>query len=106
MTGSSSIPVLQQPSQLHGEICHEFASGGSKNWAHSSFSVITQSKIYSAKRLPPNGIEPATLELGHILCLHSHALTTELTWQVLTEGYLTSFVLAQLTIQGSLKSQS
>ena len=43
------------------------------------------------------GIEPTTLGLWHhILCLQSHALTTELTWQVLIEGYLTSLVLGAI----------
>ena len=34
-------------------------------------------------------IEPAILGLWHVLCLLSHALTTELTWQVLIEGNFT-----------------
>ena len=46
--------------------------------------------------LAPMGFEPITLGLWHLLCLHSHALKTELTWQELIEGYLTSLVLAQL----------
>ena len=42
-------------------------------------------------------IQLATLGLWHLLCLHSYALTTELTWQALIEEYLTSLVLVQLT---------
>ena len=44
-----------------------------------------KSKINSAKKLPPVGIE---LLLWYILC-YSHAFLTELTWQGLREGYLT-----------------
>ena len=44
------------------------------------------------------GIEPATLGLRHLhVFIHSPDLTTELTWQKLIEGYLTSLVLVQLT---------
>ena len=41
------------------------------------------------------GIEAETPELWHLLCLHSYALTTELTWQI--EGDLTFPVLVQFT---------
>ena len=60
------------------------------------YCLVVKCKINSAKSLPLMGIEPATLGLWHILCLHFHALTTELTWQVLMEGYLTQLVLVQL----------
>ena len=61
------------------------------------YCFIVKCKINSAKSLTPIGIEPATLGLWHLLCLHSHALTTELSYQVLIEGYFTSLVLVQLT---------
>ena len=35
----------------------------------------SEEKNYSAKSLPPMGIEPATRGLWHILCLHSHAFS-------------------------------
>ena len=62
------------------------------------YSFLVTGKINSAKHLPLIGIEPATIGLWHLLCLHSHALTTELTWQVLIKGYLTSLVLVHLPI--------
>ena len=38
------------------------------------------------------------IQPGTLLCLHSNALPTELTWQVLREGYLTLLLLVhQLT---------
>ena len=48
---------------------------------------------FSKKKLLPVGIEPGTLGL-----LHSYAFLTELTWQVLREGYSTLLLLVhQLT---------
>ena len=41
---------------------------------------VYYSKLNSAKQLPLSGIEASTLRL------QSHALTSELYWQVLTEG--------------------
>ena len=40
------------------------------------YCLLVKSKINSSKNLPPMGIEPATLGLLHLLCLHFHALTT------------------------------
>ena len=45
---------------------------------------VVKTKINSGKKLPPVWIEPG---------IHSDALLTELTWQLLIEGYLTSILL-------------
>ena len=64
------------------------------------YYFLVKSKINSVKRLPPIGIEPTKLNPRTVtpyIFIHSHELTTELTWQVLFEGYLTSLMLMQLT---------
>ena len=48
---------------------------------------VGESKINSAKRIPHWG-----LKMG-LLMIYSDAFLTELTWQVLIEGYLTSLLL-------------
>ena len=60
--------------------------------------MLAGSFINSAKSLPPDGIERATQGCStHFLCLQSYAYPTELSWQMLIEGYLTLFVLVHLT---------
>ena len=38
-------------------------------------------------------MEPGTLELWDLLCVHCHAFLAQLTWQVLIEVYLFHFCL-------------
>ena len=45
-----------------------------------------------SKKIPPMGIEPRTPLVAHLV-LHSHAVLTELTWQVLREGCLALLLL-------------
>ena len=57
-------------------------------------AYVGKSKINSAKKLLTLEIETGTLELmvTHLV-LYSHAFLTELTWPVLSEGYLTLLLL-------------
>ena len=66
-----------------------------------SFLYCLHSEVqnnFSKKMYNPVGIEHETLGLLDLLCVHSHASLTQLTWQVIIEGYLTSVLLVhQLT---------
>ena len=64
------------------------------------FAYTVKSKIISVKKLPPEGIEPVSIGLWDLLCVHSHALLTELTWRVLIEGYLTLLLLVHQSTFG------
>ena len=57
-------------------------------------AYVGKSKINSAKKLLTFEIETGTLELmvTHLV-LYSYAFLTELTWPVLSEGYLTLLLL-------------
>ena len=64
------------------------------------FYFVSKSKINSSKKFTSNWdctCNPRTVT-PHVF-IYFHALTTELTWQVLIEGYLTSLVLVQLTFE-------
>ena len=50
---------------------------------------VGKNKMNSAKKLPPVGIEPG------MYYVHFDAFLTELTWQVLIEGYLTSHLVCE-----------
>ena len=50
-------------------------------------------KLIKSKKLPPVGIKPRTL--GNIVS-HSNAFLTEITWQLLVEGYSASLLLHKL----------
>ena len=54
--------------------------------------IPAESFINSAKSLPPVGIELSTQDCNaHFLCLQTHTYPTELSWQVLIEGYISDF---------------
>ena len=54
-----------------------------------SSARIVLEQIKSVKKFLLTGIETVTLGLKCFLCLQYHAFPTELSWQVLIEGYLT-----------------
>ena len=104
----SLFEIVEQSTQpdLVNSIVHQFYFKHSsfpvntRSWhcCYFCFSHAVRSKIISLKKIPPVGIEPGILGCWDLLCVQAHAFLTELTSQVLIEGYLTSLLLVyQLT---------